>query len=159
MIIQAEISIAADPQRVFDALADPATWFVIDPTLIDATPRTPLTLWATGTMRNRRGPGMTATVSWRTTEFEPGVRLTQALVGMGYELGETVELASDGAGTRVTVIDTLVPTSIVGRLMVAFSRGIMERDAQARCTRLKALLEAGEHVAEAVTPGTGEGVL
>lgn len=158
MIIQAEISIAADRQLVFDALADPATWFAIDPTLIDATPRTPLTLGATGTMRNRRGPGMTATVSWRTTELEPGARLTQYLVGMGDELGETVELASDGAGTHLTVVDTLVPTSIVGRLMVAFSRGIMERDAQARCTKFKALLEAGQHGSQAATSGTGEGV-
>lgn len=129
MIIQAEISIAADRHHVFDALADPATWFTIDPTLIDVTPRTPLTLGAIGTMRNRRGPGMVATASWRTTELEPGARLTQYLAGMGYELWETVELVSDGDGTHLTVIDTLVPTSILGRLMVAFSRGIMERDA------------------------------
>jgi uncharacterized protein YndB with AHSA1/START domain len=143
VIIQAEISIAADPGRVFAVLADPATWFVVDPTLIDATPRTPLMLGATGTMRNRRGPGMTATVSWRTTELEPGARLTQYLVGMGYELWETVQLAPDSGGTHLTVVDTLVPTSIVGRLMVAFSRGIMERDARSRCARLKSLLEDG----------------
>ena len=158
MIIQAEISIAADRHRVFDALADPATWFVIDPTLIDASPRTPLTLGATGTMRNRRGPGMVATASWRTTELEPGARITQYLVGMGYELWETVELEPEGGGTHLTVMDTLVPTSIVGRLMVAFSRGIMERDARARCAMLKALLEAGEHGSTAATRGTGEGV-
>jgi len=141
LIIQAQISIAADRHRVFHALANPATWFAIDPTLIDATPRTPLTMGATGTMRNRRGPGMTATVSWRTTELESGARLTQYLVGLGYEVWETVELEPDTGGTHLTVIDTLVRTSIVGRLMVAFSCGIMERDARARCAKLKALLE------------------
>ena len=151
MIVEAEVLIAADPNRVFAALADPATWFAIDPTLVDVTPRTPLVLGATGTMRNRRGPGMTATVSWRTTDFEPGVRLTQALVGMGYELAETVALTPSGGATYLTVVDTLVPTSIVGQLMVALSRGIMERDARARCARLKALLESGEQGGQAPT--------
>ena len=141
MIIQADVSVARSPQDVFAALADPTTWFAIDPTLVEVTPRGPVALGAGGTMRNRRGPGMTATVTWRTTAFEPGVRLTQYLVGMGYELWETVELTPEADGTHLKVVDTLAPTSLAGRVMVALSRGIMERDATARCARLKALLE------------------
>jgi hypothetical protein len=34
VIIQSEISIAVDRRGVFDALADPATWFAVDRTLI-----------------------------------------------------------------------------------------------------------------------------
>ena len=144
MIIEDRIAIGVPPQRVFDVLADPATWFVIDPTLVDVTPREPITLGSTGTMRNRRGPGFTAKVSWTTVEFVPGARLVQHLRGSGYELSEAVVLSVDGLGTQMTVVDTLVPTSLAGRLMVSLSRGIMERDLASRCARLKALLEAGE---------------
>jgi hypothetical protein len=42
----------------------------------------------------------------------------------------------------VTVVDSVIATSFPGRLMVAMSRGIMERDLQARFARLKALLES-----------------
>lgn len=149
MIVRVEAEIGAPPMAVFDALADPATWFTIDPTLVAVTPSSPLQLGASGTTRNRRGPGMVVTALWRTTEFEPGARLTQSLVGMGYELSESVEFARTTDGTHLTVTDTLVPTSIVGRLMVAFSRGILERDARARCARLKVLLEGDPHVGPA----------
>ena len=144
MIIEGRIVIGAPPQRVFDALADPATWFVIDPTLIDVTPREPITLGSTGTMRNRRGPGFTAKASWRTVEFVAGSRLVQHLRGSGYEMTEAVEMAADVAGTQMTVVDTLVATSLAGRLMVALARGIMERDMASRCARLQAMLESGD---------------
>ena len=70
--------VAAPPQHVFEALADPATWFIIDPTLVDVNPRERLALGTTGTMRNRRGP-LTATATWTTTELIPGARLVQHL--------------------------------------------------------------------------------
>jgi uncharacterized protein YndB with AHSA1/START domain len=143
LVIEGRASVAAPPQDVFEALADPATWFIIDPTLVDVSPRERLALGTTGTMRNRRGPGLTATVTWTTTELIPGARLVQHLEGFGYELTESVTLSVDTLGTQVTVVDSLIPTSFAGRLMVAMSRGIMERDLQARFTRLKALLETG----------------
>ena len=142
MIIERRIGLEAEPQRVFDVLVDPATWFTIDPTLVDVSPRERITLGSSGTMRNRRGPGMTATVRWTTTELEPGVRLTQHLIGMGYELTESVELSAGSPGTQMAVVDTLVPTSFAGRVMVALSRGIMERDLASRFERLRALLES-----------------
>jgi len=141
LVVEGRASVAAPPQHVFEALADPATWFIIDPTLVDVNPRERLAIGTTGTMRNRRGPGLTATVTWTTTELIPGARLVQHLKGFGYELTESVTLAVDTLGTQVTVVDSVIPTSLAGRLMVAMSRGIMERDLQARFVRLKALLE------------------
>ena len=142
MIIEGRATVAASPDAVFAILVDPETWFRIDPTLVDVVPRTPMVLGATGTMRNRRGPGLVATVTWTTTEFVAGERLVQHLRGFGYELTESVDLAPAATGTTMTVIDTLVPTSIVGRLMVATSKGIMERDLRTRFSRLQELIQA-----------------
>lgn len=104
---------------MFEALADPATWFIIDPSLVDVNPRERLALGTTGTMRNRRGPGLTATATWTTTELIPGARLVQRLKGFGYELTESVTLAVDTLGTQVTVVDSVIPTSLAGRLAAA----------------------------------------
>ena len=84
---------------------------------------------------------MRATTSWTVTDLVPGVRLAMRIVGRGYELTETIELSSRAAGTTIDVADRLVATSWLGRLMVPFSRGIIERDLRARSATLKALLE------------------
>ena len=141
MIIEGHAIVAATPEQVFAVLVNPETWFQIDPTLVEVTPRTPIVLGATGTMRNRRA-GIVATVTWTTTGLVPGELLVQHTRGFGYELTESVTLAPAGAGTEMTVVDTVAPTSIAGRLMVATSRGILERDLRSRFTRLQALLEA-----------------
>jgi len=140
MIIEGRSTISAPPDHVFALLIDPATWFQIDPTLVDVTPRDPIVLGSTGTMRNRRA-GFVASATWTTTEFVPGVRLVQATRGRGYELTESIDLAASGTGTEMTDVITLVPTSIVGRLMVATSKGILERDLRSRFTRLQELIE------------------
>jgi hypothetical protein len=89
------------------------------------------------------GPGLAVTTAWTNTEFVPGARLENLIKGFGYELRETVRLAADPIGTQMTVVDTLSPTSLVGRAMVAMSRGFIERDLHARFTKLKSMLEAG----------------
>jgi len=143
LVVEGGIEIAVPPQFVFEVLADPARWFNIDPTLIDVAPRERLALGTTGTMRNRRGPGLNATATWTTIELIPDSRLVQRVVGFGYELTEAVTLAVDTLGTRVAVVDTVVPTSFAGRIMVAMSRGIIERDLRARLGRLKGFIETG----------------
>jgi hypothetical protein len=141
MIIEGRVIVAASPEHIFEVLADPTTWFAIDPTLIDVTPRDRIVLGASGMMRNRRGPRMVVTVTWSTTEYVVGRRLSQYLRGFGYELTESIDLTPTAAGTEMTVVDTLTPTSLVGRVMIATSRGIMERDLRSRFARLQALLE------------------
>ena len=142
MIIERRIQIDATPQLVFGLLADPEAWFLVDPTLVDVNPRTPLSVGSTGTIRNRRGPGMVATASWTTTELVPGERITQHLKGSGYEMTESVTLEADGDGTSMVVVDEVWPTSLPGRLMVAMARGIMTRDMTSRCALLKSQAEA-----------------
>lgn len=143
MIIEGRIRIEAAPQRVFDLLADPEAWFRVDPTLVDVSPRSPLFVGSTGTLRNRRGPGFVATASWTTTELVPGERITQHLRGSGYEMTESVTLEADGGGTTMVVVDEVWPTSLPGRVMVAMARGIMKRDMTSRSALLKA--EAERH--------------
>lgn len=143
MIIEGRIRIDAPAQRVYDLLADPEAWFRIDPTLVDASPRTPLSIGSTGTLRNRRGPGFVATASWTTTELVPCERITQHLRGSGYEMTESVTLEADGGGTTMVVVDEVWPTSFAGRLMVATARGIMRRDMTSRCALLKSEVERG----------------
>ena len=143
MIIEWRIRIDVPAQRVYDLLVDPEAWFRFDPTLVDVSPRTPLFVGSTGTLRNRRGPGFVATASWTTTELVPGERITQHLRGSGYEMTESVTLEAGGEGTTMVVIDEVWPTSLPGRLMVATARGIMRRDMTSRSALLKSEAEAG----------------
>ena len=94
-------------------------------------------------MRRRVGLGLSVKTKWENTVFEPGARLENLITGFGYELRELIVLAVAGRGTHATVTDTLTPTSLIGRAMVALSRGIIERDLQARYAKLKTVLEAG----------------
>ena len=135
LVIEGDVVITQPPMRVFDVLVDPTTWHDVDPALVEVTPLEPLTLGARGQMRHRRGPGMTARTSWDVTAFVPGARLDNHLTGLGYELTESVELTPVATGTRMRVVDTVIPTSLVGRAMVAMSRGIMERDLRERFSR------------------------
>lgn len=143
MIVERRIEIARPPGAVFDELADPTTWATHDPALLEVRPRDRLVHGATGTMRRKVGPGMKVTTAWENTRFEPGACLEMLVRGSGYELTETVDFAATPTGTTVTVVDDLVPTSLVGRVMVAMSGRIIERDLTARLDRLKAMLETG----------------
>jgi hypothetical protein len=143
LVVEGDIVISRTANRVFDVLADPTTWGDVDPALIEVSPLERLSLGATGTMRHRRGPGITARTSWTITAFVPGRSIDNRLTGLGYELTESVELTPDATGTRMRVVDTVVSTTLFGRVMVAMSRGIMERDLRARFANLKTLIEAG----------------
>ena len=143
MIIEGQIAIASAPRRVFDVLADPTAWVALDAALVEVTPLARIVPGTTGSMRRRVGPGMTVTTAWTNTEFVPDARLENLIKGFGYELREAVALAPDGDGTQVTVLDTLVATSLVGRALVALSRGIIRRDLDARLLKLKSHLETG----------------
>jgi hypothetical protein len=143
MIVEGQVGIARTPQEVFDVLADPTTWFTVDPALVEVEPREPLVAGVTGTMRRRSGLGLTVKTAWENTALVPGTRIENLIRGFGYELRETVVLAADSIGTQVSVVDTLIPTSLVGRAMVAVSRGFIQRDLDARFAKLKSMLEAG----------------
>jgi hypothetical protein len=55
---------------------------------------------------------------------------------------ETATLLASGEGTLATFTDTVRPTSLLGRPLVALSGRIMRRDLSARAALLKAALEA-----------------
>jgi hypothetical protein len=67
--------------------------------------------------------------------------------GMGYAMTEEAELEASDAGTRARFVDRVWPTSLPGRVMVAFSGGIMRRDLRARADRLKAILDSDRAMA------------
>ncbi len=143
MIVEGQITIARTPQQIFDVLADPSVWFELDSALVDIQPRETLVLGASGTMRRRAGMGLTATTAWKVTALEPFSRIEMLITGFGYTLRETISLSAGASGTEVTVVDTLVPTSLIGRAMVGMSRGIIRRDLEARFETLTTYLEAG----------------
>ena len=101
-----------------------------------------------GTFVHRRG-GMTARTTWTVEELVRPSRLRVAVHGMGYEMDEEATLVATGSGTLATFIDTVRPTAIPGRLMVALSSGIMRRD---RNTAPR-LCEAGASEARAKPTG------
>jgi hypothetical protein len=142
VIVSGEVAIARSPQEIFDVLADPTAWFTIDEALVDVQPRERLVPGVSGTMRRRVGPGLKVTTAWENTALRPGVRIEMLITGFGYELHESVVLSGDPAGTRVTVVDALSPTSLIGRVMVAASRRIVQRDLDTRFAKLKSMLES-----------------
>jgi hypothetical protein len=125
---------------VFAYLADTASFPAVDRALIDYQPRGVLSEGLAGTFTHRRG-GMTARTTWRVEWLEPPSRLRVSIQGMGYGMESSVELAEDGEGTLARFVDSVWPTSLPGRVLVALSGAIMRRDLRARAARLKTILE------------------
>lgn len=137
IVVEGHLAITARPSAVFAILANPATWSALDDALVDVEHREPLVAGSAGTMRRRAGLGLTVKTAWRNVEFLPGSRIANIVTGFGYELLETVDLAAnEGGGTEMVVVDTVTPTSILGRVFVAMSRRIIEGDLQARFGKL-----------------------
>lgn len=139
MIVQTSLDIARQPQEVFDFLADQANWAALDAALVDVSPRGPIGPGLSGTMI-RRVNRMHVTNSWLVTEFDPGTRLEMRIGGRGYELTETTTLHAAPGGTRATIVDELLPTSMFGRVFVALSGSFIRRDLKERSERLRSSL-------------------
>jgi hypothetical protein len=145
----ASVWIAATPMAIFDVLTDLERWHALDDALIDVSPRDALALGSEGTI-TRRVARANVTTAWAIVEFERGSRFTIRDVGRGYQLDERVELAPAGDGTNVDIQDDLRATSLIGRLMVPFSAGIVQRDLVARTGRLKRVVEDPGASAQAI---------
>jgi hypothetical protein len=140
MQVDHEIEVGRPAAEVFAFLADGDSFRVVDPALIESSWSGPLRQGATGTFVHRRG-GMRARTSWTVVELDAPRRLSVAIRGAGYEMDETATLDDSATGTRLRFVDTVRPTSILGRLLVLASPGIMRRDLRSRAARLKAALE------------------
>lgn len=143
MEVRGEVSIVAPREAVFDFLVDTRSFEIVDLALVEFTPHERMRVGLTGTFVHRRG-GMTARSTWRVVELHEPSRIRVLVRGKGYEMDETAILATTGSGTLATFVDSVRPTSPLGRLMVALSGGIMRRDLERRSARLKAALERGE---------------
>lgn len=141
MEIRHEIEVDRTPAAVFDFLTDSANFPVVDAALVEYSPHERLRLGLRGTFAHRRG-GMTARTTWEVAEFEPPARVRVTVRGMGYEMDEIATLAPTTIGTRATFVETVRPTNLAGRLLVALSGGIMRRDLDARARLLKTALES-----------------
>ena len=139
--IERRLEVTLVPGTVFDFLTDPTKFAVVDRALVEVEPTTPMALGTTGRMVHRRG-GLTARTTWSVTAFEPPRGVSVAIRGMGYAMTESAALEATEQGTRITFIDRVWPTSLPGRLLVALSRGIMERDLRDRSGRLAGALAA-----------------
>jgi carbon monoxide dehydrogenase subunit G len=137
--IRQDLEVTGDVNTVFAFLTDPTKFAVVDAALVDVHPTTPMALGSAGRMTHRRG-GMTARTTWSVTAFDPPNALTVEIHGTGYAMTESAELEATSAGTRIRFVDRVWPTSMAGRVLVALSRRIMERDLRARADRLAAAL-------------------
>src|SRR5262245_31599032 len=135
MQIRHDIDVRQPPEAVFDFLADTDSFRILDRALISYTPEGVMRVGLNGTFVHRRG-GMTARSTWVVEELERPVRLRVAIRGMGYAMEETATLVATDQGTRATFVDTVRPTSVAGRLLVAMSGGIMRRDLDNRAALL-----------------------
>ena len=61
--------------------------------------------------------------------------------GSGYGMTEAATLGPIADRTRATFVETVWPTSLAGRLLVALSGGVIRRDLRPRSERLRAVLE------------------
>ena len=136
-----EIEINVRPEIVFDFLVETDNFPIVDRALVSFTPHARMRPGMTGTFVHRRA-GFTARTTWEVMEFEPSRRVRVAVRGMGYAMDELATLDAAGSGTLVRFVDTVRPTSLPGRLMVALSSGIMRRDLETRAARLKTALES-----------------
>jgi Polyketide cyclase / dehydrase and lipid transport len=142
MIIEGDVHIQRAPREVFDFLAYADRWAEVDRAIRSMTVSGPLALGSSGSVIYRRS-GLKVTTAFEVTAFEPGERLQILTTGTGYELREDVLFEAADGGTRLSVTDTLEPTSVVGRMLVAISGRTVRRDLEARRANLKKSLEQG----------------
>jgi carbon monoxide dehydrogenase subunit G len=138
--IESTFQIDRPPAEVFAFLADSANIRAVDPALVDFSPTGQLSSSSHGTMAHRRG-WMVARTTWTVTERDDPRSLVVEIHGAGYGMTEAAILEPADGGTRATFVDTVWPTSLAGRLLVALSSGIMRRDLRDRAERLRAALE------------------
>lgn len=138
--IESAFQIDRSPAEVFAFLADSANIRLVDPALVDFSPTGQLSAGLQGTMAHRRG-WMVARTSWTVTEYDEPRSLVVEIQGSGYAMTEAAILEPSDGGTRATFVDTVWPTSLAGRLLVALSGGIMRRDLRGRAERLRVVLE------------------
>lgn len=143
MITESTTRIAASPEQIFEFLADPTRWSEYDPTLVEVTPSDRLHVGSSG---DRPEPSDGHDREGDLDNDRAGA------TGAGHAVPARDGLRAHGVGpadrrgrrhrhARGRHVDTLLPTSPGGRVLVAMSRGIMERDLRARSERLRALLE------------------
>lgn len=145
MIVEQHLEISRPPSVVFGFLGDVSNWPLIDAAVLEVTPSGPVTTGSSGTAVYKR-PGTKVTTRWEITQLEPDERLEVFMTGSGYTLRETVDVRESSSGTELDIVDTLEPTNLIGRVMVAISGRMIRRDLAARSDKLKALLEAVDDV-------------
>jgi hypothetical protein len=138
--IESTVDVDRSPAEVFAFLADTSNFRAVDPALVDYSPSGRLSEGLQGTMAHRRG-WMVARTTWIVTEHDAPSSLVVEIHGSGYAMTEAATLESLAGGTRATFVETVWPTSLAGRLLVALSGGVMRRDLRGRAERLKAVLE------------------
>jgi hypothetical protein len=138
--IRHQVTVDRPPSEVFAFLVDTRNFPIVDRALVAVTPQDRLQPGMSGTFVHRRG-GIIARTTWQVEGLEEPSFVRVAIRGAGYAMEETAHLAPNGRGTRATFVDTVRPTSIPGRLMVALSGRIMRRDLEQRAALLKAALE------------------
>ena len=136
------LEISREPSDVFEFLADTRNFKALDAALAEVEPLGRLVDGATGRFVHRRGP-FAARTTWRVLRLEAPTTLSVELRGIGYAMTETVELVGAPTGTRATFTERVWPTSIVGRMLIALSGGVMRRDLRARADLAKAVLDLG----------------
>jgi hypothetical protein len=139
--IRTEVEVRRPPEAVYDFLIDTASFPLVDRALRAWTPDGVMREGLQGTFVHRRGLA-TARSTWSVEELARPTRIRVTIRGMGYEMVETATLLASGEGTLATFTDTVRPTSLLGRPLVALSGRIMRRDLSARAALLKAALEA-----------------
>jgi len=92
-----ELDVARPPREVFALLVDPDHFRVLDPALRDYGPKGALIQGSEGWFKHRRG-AMTATTTFRVTDFDAPRRLEVAISGMGYAMTEAAELEATRPG-------------------------------------------------------------
>lgn len=116
MIVEGDVHIQRAPREVFDFLADTDGWAEVDRALVRSSVSGRVKLGTRGKLTHRR-PGTKVTTDFEVTGFTPPERFEVTITGIGYELRETITLASSDGGTRVSVTDRLEPSSLVGRVL------------------------------------------
>lgn len=137
-----ETVIAAPPERVFEALTDPARRAAWATTFVEAPLAEPMRA-GTRIRATRRGSTSGSRYELTVTAFEPGRRLGMAVARNGVRVGSgAFELFPAEGGTRVRSTSAL-ELSGVQRLMEPMLAAAAAKEMEAELARLKRHVETG----------------
>jgi carbon monoxide dehydrogenase subunit G len=139
--VTAEVQINKPATTVYKFLADTSNWHKTDDSVIDVTPKGPVSKGSKGTETRKMG-GRTIEGTWVITDLVPDRKIAMDWAGPGMSGTGTNEIEGSGANTRLKFSMTYKTKGLMMWLMAPMIKREFNKTTGAMMQKTKASIEA-----------------